>query len=224
MVVGSSKRVVCLSRYLESLLKKVAPDAHALVVPNGLDFRRFRADREKTGRILVVTRMFPRKGVQHFLNAVIGLDIDKEIHIVGDGPYLSRLKKMAESISATIYFHGFLDNTSAKFKDLLETASIFVFPSESENFPIVLLEAMAAGLAIITSKNTGCQEVVGDTGLLVSPGKPEEIRQALVTYLQSPPLQMQHGALARKRLERLFSWETVANQYLKVYKDILTQR
>ena len=98
------------------------------------------------------------------------MTIDQEIHIVGDGPYLSQLKQLAATLSKRIIFHGFLSNRSEKFKDLIETSSIFVFPSESENFPMVLLEAMAAGLAIITTKNTGCEEVVGDTGLLVAPG------------------------------------------------------
>jgi glycosyltransferase involved in cell wall biosynthesis len=220
VVIRSSSRVVCLSRYLECLLKKVSPETDTLVIPNGFDIGRFRPDREKTGRILVVTRMFKRKGIQHFINAVNGLDIDQEIHIIGDGPYLSRLKKLAENTSAKIYFHDFLDNSSEKFKDLIETASIFVFPSESENFPIVLLEAMSAGLAIITTKNTGCQEVVGNTCLLVKPGDPDEIRQALLSYLRSPLLQKQHGALARKRLETHFSWETVARRYVKVYETI----
>jgi glycosyltransferase involved in cell wall biosynthesis len=215
--------VVCPSRFLESLVKQALPSAHTIIIPNGIDIGRFRPDREKAGHILVVTRMFQRKGVQHFLTALDGLGIDREIHIVGDGPYLSQLKKLGQSVSAKIYFHGFLDNRSANFSELLETASIFVLASESENFPVVLLEAMAAGLAIITTKNTGCREVVGNTGLLVKSGDPDEIRQALLSYLQNPALQKQCGALARKRVETLFSWETVAGMYVNVYEHIRNQ-
>lgn len=51
---------------------------------------------------------------------------------------------------------------------MYETSKIFVFTSGAENFPIVLLEAMASGLAIITTEGAGCSEVVGDAALLVS--------------------------------------------------------
>ncbi len=219
MVAGSSKKIVCLSRFLEVLVKSALPSAKTIVIPNGFDMRRFSADRKKTGNILIITRMFKRKGVQYVLEAIQELDMDAEVHIVGDGPYLNRLKQLAKTTHANIYFHGFLDNRSEKFKELLENASIFVFPSESENFPLVLLEAMAAGLAIITTKNTGCEEVVGDTGLLVDPGDTKGLRKALKTFLDSPVLRAQYGKMARKRLEEHFSWEVVAGMYVEVYKN-----
>ena len=110
--------------------------------------------------------MFKRKGIQHFFNAVEGLSLDYEIHIVGDGPYLDELKGMAKVLTTPIIFHGFLKNKSKEFVNLMESSRIFVFPSESENFPVVLLEAMDAGMGIITTKDTGCEEVVGNAALL----------------------------------------------------------
>ncbi len=90
------------------------------------------------------------------------MDLDYAIHIVGDGPYLVDLKQQAESIATPIRFHVFIENNSELFKELMETSAIFVFPSESDNFPVVLLEAMDAGMAIITTRGTGCEEVVGN--------------------------------------------------------------
>jgi len=219
-IIRSCSQVICLSKFLENLLKKRMPAANTVIIPNGFQIGRFRSDRLKSDKILIVTRMFKRKGVQHFLKAVDGLALDHEIHIVGDGPYLNDLKQQAKSISARIHFHGFIENSSEQFRELIETSKIFVFPSESDNFPIVLLEAMDAGMAIITSRSTGCEEVVGDTALLTSPGDVSELRNALLKYMEDPLLCERSGEMARRRLEENFSWAAVAKRYVYIYEKV----
>ena len=59
-----------------------------------------------------------------------------------------------------------------------------MFPSEAENFPTVLLEAMSAGMAVVTSTAGGCPEVVGDAGLLVAPGDVEGIRSVVTKLIE----------------------------------------
>jgi len=224
-IVRSSSQVVCLSRYLESLLKSALPGAHTTIIPNGFPVGRFRkeatGDFKKLSRVLVVTRMFKRKGIQHFLEAVDGLNLDLEIHIAGDGPYLNELKRQAKSISADIRFHGFVENDSQQFRDLMASSQIFILPSESDNFPISLLEAMDAGMAIITTRDTGCEEVIGDAGLLVSPGDVKGIRDALLMLSNAPDLCRKKGDMARKRLEENFSWEAVTKKYILLYEKIV---
>ncbi|MDO9263706.1 MAG: glycosyltransferase, partial [Desulfosalsimonadaceae bacterium] len=220
-VVRSCSRVICITRFIERLLKQTMPEARTVIIPNGFHPGRFRSGRPKSDKILIVTRMFKRKGVQHFFKAIDGLALDYEIHIVGDGPYLNDLKQQAESISFRVQFHGFLENGSERFAELMETSKIFVFPSESDNFPIVLLEAMDAGMAIITTKDTGCEEVVGNSALLTRPGDVEELRHALVKYAGDPLLCEQSGAGARRRLDENFSWAAVARKYVGLYDEIL---
>ena len=220
-IIRSSSRIICLSRFLEALLKNAMPAANTVIIPNGFRPGRFRSGRPKSDRILIVTRMFKRKGVQHFLKAVEGLSLAYEIHIVGDGPYLDDLKQQAKSISPRIQFHGFIANDSERFTDLMETSKIFVFPSESDNFPIVLLEAMDAGMAIITTCDTGCEEVVGNTALLTRPGEVSELRNALIKYIEDPLLCEQSGERARRRLDENFSWAAVAGRYVKIYDAVL---
>ena len=149
------------------------------MIPNGIDCRKFSPNEVKEDRILMVTRMFPRKGVQHFLRALAAVRTDYEVNIVGDGPYLEKLRALARELAVPAKFWGTLDNSSTQLKELYETSRIFVFPSEAENFPIVLLEAMTAGLAIITTENTGSEEVVGDTALLIEAGNATAIAQRL---------------------------------------------
>ena len=219
-IVRSSGRIICLSRFLESLLKNKLPTANTTIIPNGFNIGRFTPDKQKADRILISSRIFKRKGIQYFLKSVEGLSSDFEIHIAGDGPYLEKLKQQAARMSSVVHFHGYLENTSEKFKNLMETSKIFVLPSISENFSISLLEAMACGMAIITTRGTGCEEVVGDAAILVRPGDVEGLRKALQTYVKDPFICRYFGEKARKRLEENFSWEIVAKKYISIYEEI----
>jgi glycosyltransferase involved in cell wall biosynthesis len=222
-VVRSASRIVCITHFLEKLVKQAMPEANTVIIPNGFFPGRFRTGKPKRDRILIVSRMFKRKGIQHFLKAVQGLSLEYEIHIAGDGPYLVELKQQAASLTTPVMFHGFLKNDSKQFSDLMETSKIFVFPSESENFPIVLLEAMDAGMGIITTKGTGCEEVVGNTALLAAPRDVEGLRNALVRYMEDPLLLAQFGEKARRRLDERFSWPTIAKRYINIYEEIMKE-
>jgi glycosyltransferase involved in cell wall biosynthesis len=216
-VIRGSERLVCLSESLKSLVLKHTSDTEIIVIPNGLDTNKFHPDGNKQQRILIVSRMFERKGIQYFLEALEGLALEYELNIIGDGPYLMNLRRMADKLKINARFWGWLENTSPELKQLYETSSIFVLPSESENFPIVLLEAMAASMAIITTKGTGCEEVVGDTALLVKSRDPTAIREALTRLIGEPDLCKELGKAARRRLENNFNWTVVAKQYADLY-------
>ncbi len=192
----------------------------ASVIPNGIAGDKFRANRRKENIILLVTRIFERKGIQYFIEAVRHLQADYHIHIVGDGPYLHTLKQMARGLPMPVTFHGFVDNKSPFLRDLFETARYFVFTSEMENFPIVLLEAMLAGTTIISTQGTGCAEVVGDAARLVRPRMPQDILEALEELIQEPERSERLGQQARERVERNFIWETIARKYLAVLTAI----
>ena len=217
-ITQDAEQIVCPSEFLKSLVLKRSSDTKITMIPNGINMNKFQPDGNKRRRILTVTRMFERKGLQYFLRALEGLDLEHEVNIVGDGPYLIALQQIADELKIRVRFWGQLENTSAELKELYETSSIFVFPSESENFPIVLLEAMAAGMAIITTKDTGCAEVVGNTALLVESRNPVAIREALNRLNSNPDLCKGLGQAARRRLENNFTWTAVARQYSDLYE------
>ncbi len=213
-----TEKIICPSEHLRSLILKQNHDIRTGIIPNGIDVSKFDSDKKKQNRILVVSRMFERKGVQYFLKALEGFNNNYEVHVVGDGPYLESLKRMANDLKLKVNFWGLLNNQSKKLKELYETSRIFAFVSEAENFPIVLLEAMTAGMAIITTKGTGCAEVVKDTALLVEPKNPEAIKKTLPKLTQNQELCHKLGCAARKRVEDHFSWESVAQQYINIYQ------
>lgn len=216
IIVNGAEKVIAPSVSLDALIKTANPDIQTQIIPNGINLNKYSPSSIKDDKILVVTRMFERKGVQYFIKALSTINSEFKVNIVGDGPYLAILKKLAHKESR-IKFYGHLDNNSQELCYLYETSRIFVFTSETENFPIVLLEAMIAGLAIITSGNTGCSEVVGDGALLVNPKDPLSIREALNELIKNRELCSRLGKIARRRAEDLFSWKTVASKYMALY-------
>lgn len=217
-------RIISPSEHLITLIKKEAEKAPTQVIPNGFDPSRFCIDRPRQARVLVVTRLFQRKGVQYILQAVAKLKQQVEVHIVGDGHYLEALKQLDESLGTRAKFWGWLDNNSDELKELYETSSIFAFTSDQENFPINLLEAMCAGNAIITTDSSGTSEVVGDAAIIVPRQDPEAIRAALEKLLDSPELAKKLGEKARARLEQNFSWQAVTERYEASMQEIVAAK
>lgn len=220
VIAHGARRIASPSETLAALMREQDPSLPITIVPNGFDTDRLRSDRSKQDRILVVTRMVRRKGVQHLLTALSEINNTSEVAIVGDGPYLDELRSHAQRLGLPVTFHGWMENDSAELKDLYETSRIFVLPSEAENFPISLLEAMAAGNAIITTSGTGCAEVVGDASVLVEPGSSAALRQALEVLVKDRDECARLAAKSRERLDERFSWDVVARKYSILYDEV----
>jgi glycosyltransferase involved in cell wall biosynthesis len=209
-VTRAARGLLCPSRVIESLVHARDRSLRTWIIPNAIDPRMFSVRSEHRKSVVVVTRMFERKGVQFLLEALHGIEPDWDVDILGDGPFSGELKRIAAGYGSRARFHGYVDNMSAEFKERFETAGIFVFTSEAENFPMVLLEAMAAGLPIITTLGTGCEEVVGEAALLVAPRNAGQLREALVRLMGDPALCTRLGAAGRARVETHFTWPTIA--------------
>ncbi len=207
------------SEFLKTSIIKNCPDARVSVVPNGIYTDQFKPA-EKTNSILMCSRIFNFKGFQYVIKAIKTMDLDWQVNVIGQGPYLTELKLLAEDAKTPIKFWGWLDKSDRRFYELFNKSSIFVFPSEAENFPTVLLEAMSAGMAIITSTAGGCPEVVGDAALLVQPQDVEGIRSNLEKLISSDQLRQQLAAAALERVQR-FSWDNVVNQYVEIYHKVI---
>src|SRR5690606_4383953 len=121
-------------------------------------------------------------------------------------------------------------NDAPELRDLLETSAIYALPSDYENFSIGLLEAMASGAAVVTTRGTGCEEVVGDTGVLVPRAIDgvdacvEALREAFIGLGADPALGGRLGRAGRARVEAHFSWDQVADRYLARFERCLGDR
>ena len=120
VVVQSASQIVAPSETLQSLFHSHCANVPVIKIPNGMTMHKFRSDQEKKNRILAVSRMFPRKGIQYFLQSLAKLNgnWNYEVNIVGDGPYLSTLKKTAGDLQVPVKFLGHLENTSSELTHL----------------------------------------------------------------------------------------------------------
>jgi glycosyltransferase involved in cell wall biosynthesis len=106
---------------------------------------------------------------------------------------------------------------------LYAAADAFVLSSRKEGLPMVLLEAMAAGLPVVATSVGGVPSVVRheQTGLLVSPGAPQELATAMVRLQEEEELRSRMAANGRDRIEQQFSLEDMVGSYLKVFESVL---
>ena len=223
-ITSNAEYIVCPSQSLKKLVRQSDAEARITIIPNGFNSNKFVPNSQKRDRILVVTRMFARKGVQYVLRALSEAPSAHELIVVGDGPYLPTLRRLAQDLNVHATFLGALDNDSPKLKELYETSLIFVLASEAENFPVVLLEAMSAGCAIITTLKTGCEEVVGDAALLVDPRDATAIGAALKKLTIDRNLCDRLGRAGRHRLCQNFEWRIVAEKYRTVYQSVVDEQ
>ena len=219
-ILDGAAFVTSPSRFLADLIRSHGYADPIDVVPNG-HHPQPHAGGPRRKQVLVVARMFPRKGVQHFIDAIAGLDDDWEFVIAGDGPHRVQLEAQASSTAARVRFTGFLDRST--LRSLYESSQILVFPSIQENFPMVLLEAMDAGCAIVTTNAEGCAEVVGDAGLVVTKGESQGIRAALERLMHDPGLVQRLSARGKRRAAML-AWPNIVARYRDLLQAAATGR
>jgi glycosyltransferase involved in cell wall biosynthesis len=188
---------------------------------NGIDLERFAfAGFSPGGPLVTVARLSPEKGLDTLLHAMAeAVRAEPGIHleIAGDGPLRSELEQLAKNLGLDrhVRFLGEVRDIAA----LLSRASLFVLPSNSEGISLTLLEAMARGLPIVTTKVGGNVEVVihGETGLLVPPASPPALAGAILKILGDSSKSQLMGRAGRRRVEAFFDIRQVVAQYEKLY-------
>ena len=216
-IIRNAENIICPSKFLESLLLSKSPGIKTEVIPYGMDAQPI-AHEVRRRQILIVSRFFRRKGIDVFLRCAKHLDPEWRIDLVGDGPQREELKKIAAEESVPIHFLGWVDRGGPEYRRLFSEASVFVFLSKSENFPVVLMDAMENGLAVLASDIPGNREVLGDAGLYVDPVDTGKIIEGLERVMKDENLREALGKRGRDRLERELSWTTISEKYEDLFK------
>jgi glycosyltransferase involved in cell wall biosynthesis len=169
--------------------------------------------------MVVVGRLSQEKGQADLIHAFIALSAAVSeprlrLLLIGDGPDRPALEALAQPAGARIVFAGY----SANPWPLFNAADIFVLPSHSEGSPLVVLEAMDAGLPIVATRVGGVPEVLihEETALLVNPSEPAALRNALERLVRDPALRAALGRHARETLPR-YSPESYVARLLGIY-------
>jgi glycosyltransferase involved in cell wall biosynthesis len=229
-----AQRVVTTSEYCR---RKIAehyqvPPERIGIVPEGIDVQFWRSALAQTPprqdsrpTILCVSRHYPRKHVNDLLRAfaiVRRYVPDAHLRIVGDGPEHQSLIALAGELNildATAFLGGISD---AEVKAEYAHADLFCLPSVQEGFGIVFLEAMIAGLAVVSTTAAAIPEVVchGETGILVPPGDVNAIAGALLLLLADPERRERYGVAGRERVRR-YDWSDITATFLREVAPLL---
>ena len=232
----ASKVVVASPTLAASTPQLRAWRTKCVVIPYGLDLDAYSApsDRppgpERTRArpvVLFVGRLVPYKGATVLLEAMRGIDADALL--VGDGPERAALEERARAlgVSDRVTFLGSVDDE--QLSALYETCDVFVLPSitRQEAFGLVQIEAMARGKPVIsTDLGTGVSWVNqhGQTGLVVAPGDPTALHDAIQELLADPARRRALGAAAARRAASVFHVDRMIDSTLRLYADVMGQR
>ncbi len=171
-----------------------------------------------------VGRLAPQKGQRHLVRAMpLLLEQVPRAHlaIVGAGDLEGFFRELAQELGVADRVHvlGARRDVAA----IMQAIDVFAMPSIWEGFGIVLLEAMAAGRPIVASRVATIPEVVvdGETGLLVPPGDPVALADALAALALDAERASALGSAGRERLQRCFSIEKMVGDTEGLYEELL---
>lgn len=181
-------------------------------------------------KFLFAGSLIPVKGVDTLVKALGTLDSTYRwrLTIAGDGPERKRLINLAEkfSLSKKIAFLGVVPPD--KMPSLMEDHHILVHTSYSEGRPNVILEAMAAGLAVVGTDIHGTRELVqnGRTGWIVPPGEPDILAEVFKSLIHGKKNYITAGNIGRKwMIEQRLTWRETARRYRELYgKAVMEQK
>jgi glycosyltransferase involved in cell wall biosynthesis len=211
--LADARFAVAISDFGRSqLLRLSEPERwpHIHVVPCGVDPRVYRPPAERAGgdrgaEILFVGRLLHGKGLSLLLEAIAtlrGRGLEVTATIVGDGPARTAYEADARRLDVVehVRFVGAVgqDEIRAHY----ERADVFCLPSFAEGVPVVAMEAMAMELPVVSTRIMGIPELVQDGahGLLVAPGRVDQLTAALDRLVRSPQERRQMGAAGREKV------------------------
>lgn len=219
--------VVALSDSLRKTAQKVDKTIDYKIIPNGIEDAFFvkpeRETRSERLELITVSRIIERKGIQHIVRALHDLShIDYRLSINGTGNYLNSLKELVSQLGLgdRIVFGGFL--TPEKVPQALAKADLFILPSMAEAFGNVFVEAMAAGLPIISTKVGGIVDYVSEeNGILVDydDNIVLNLNNAIEKLNSDPELRHSMSKANVEKMKSEYQWSSIARSYEKLYQN-----
>jgi len=225
---GNASSVVSNSEGLRKLAASFAPQMRFQVIPNAVDAIKPRLSGAITRRecvnVLCVARLIERKGVGVLLSAMASLAAaNVRLHIVGSGRQERelRLAVKRKGLADRVVFHGPLPNNEVR--EMCRSADIFVLPTLAESCSMALLEAMSAGLPIVTTRAGGNPYLIEDgvNGTLVEPADVQGLRAAIEALAADPARCESMGLANVRRIREAFSWAANADRYEAIYRGVL---
>jgi len=230
LLVANSKAVK-----QDVIAREGVPAARIRVVYNGIDVERYERQASPQLRaelgipsgvrvVAVVANLIHYKGHRFLLMAFQRIRASRAgavLLLAGDGPCRPDLERQAAELGIveTVRFLG----TRRDIPELLAVSDVAVLPSLEEGFPNAVLEAMAAGRPVVASAVGGIPEAVvhGETGLLVPPGDPAALAEAIMDVLGDPPRAERMGRAGKLQVNARFGMGRMVAETEAIYEDLL---
>jgi len=230
--LDAADSILVLSKKWVFALKQLTDNKNIKMIPNAIDASDFKSiDTKKENfqpNILAVGRLSKQKGTYDILD-IIPLVVkeipEAKFYFAGDGD-VEKVKELCarKGIEKNVILLGWLDRN--KLLDALKNASIFLLPSYQECFPISILEAMAAGLPVISTNVGGIPEIIKNSvnGFLIEPGQTQELYKKVMQLLNNGKLCKNMGKNNIEKAEAMFSLNSVKSMFALEYENLMQKK
>jgi glycosyltransferase involved in cell wall biosynthesis len=222
--------IVSLSDGLKKRALEFIPSVNIDIISNGVDLSRFYPVSNKapigTFKLLTVGRLSATKRIDMLIEAVEILNKQGrpvQLTIAGGGklqPELEGLIKQ-KGLDDIVHLTGRID--PQQMPEVYREHDMFVSASYQEGMSNAMLEAMASGLPIITTKCEGVEELISDNGIVVGNDSAETLAEAVIKLAENSQGYKMMCAAARRQAEK-FGWDRVAQVYIKLYQRVLSKK
>lgn len=234
-----SDAIIAMTEEITNELLAIGVNKHQIVnITNGVNCNRFvcassqdrqnwKMEREispSTITVLFSGRLVKRKGLDILLSSWADISsINPCVHLFILGSGTTQPDSVEEEMKKLVVQEGIENVTffgeSKNPEHYLGNVDIFVFPSRIEGFPNALMEAMASGLAIVSSDIGGVKPLIKhkETGLLFESENREDLTRQIVRLLESSEKRSELGYKARKLMKKEYSFETISSDYMALY-------
>lgn len=208
----------------DTFVARGIPAEKLMVNPYGVDLSRFSPPpRPPLGRprLLFVGRVGPRKGVPTLIEAFRRCSVDAELHLIG--PVEAGMDAILSQAAANVVVRGPLPGAALPAE--YARAHVFCLPSLEEGLALTLLQAMASGLPVVASPESGAADLVdcGVEGLVVPSGDCQSLAEALAGLLTDGARRAAMGARARARVAQGHDWADYGGRALAAYARLLKE-
>ena len=229
LLLGAADQITGVSKSLIEKVRQTLGESYpkAVAVPNGAPFEDIQLNvaRPSVGvppkYIVAVGHLIRRKGIDTLLQALSrGLERGYVVPLVlvGDGPERELFENLARELGLSAHVHFVGSRPHSETIALIRASTFFVLASREEGLPLVVAEAMACRKAVVGTAIDGVPEIVtaGETGLLVPAEDPEALCAAVLRLWDDDDLRERLAGNAHAR-SKGFSWESIAERYLRLY-------
>lgn len=228
--------IITVSDFIHRRIKTINPeDTKTITVHNGINIHKFVTNKRQTPDVgqpftlIFMGRIIPEKGIEQLIDAMLQLQQYSDIRLIAAGgtfyanskpdAFSQRLSEKSESIGNRILFTGYI--TQEKLHEYLQQADAAVLPSMwDEPFGLTCVEAMAAGLPLITTRSGGIPEICEGVATIVERDDiVNNLAQAILDLYEHPEKRKQMAAASLERA-KLFDKETYAKNFFEALEEL----